>query len=89
MFKKSSNIKSLYDFLPDNHTIGTAEYYKRKFPNIPEYYCELLELESKEFTEEYKTQRRNEILEMKKIQDKKLLEELEIRKNLTNDNEQE
>jgi hypothetical protein len=48
-FKKKLDHKDINIFLPDNLTIGTTEYYDKKFNGMmPNYVCEYLEVKSRE-----------------------------------------
>lgn len=46
-FNKKFNYEDINMFLPDNFTIGTNEYYQKKFPNLPEEECMKLEILSR------------------------------------------
>ena len=47
-FKKSFNYEDINNFLPDNLTIGSSEYYREKFHNsLPEYMCDILEIKTR------------------------------------------
>jgi hypothetical protein len=64
MFKKKFNHDDLYNYLPDNHTIGTAQFFKDKFHGkIDDLTCRYFEVKSRkecddtdlfEILEEYK-----------------------------------
>ena len=61
--KRKFDLNDINNFLPDNYTIGTADYYNNKFRGMmPNYMCEYLELKSRE---EYNNEVHNE--EMLKI----------------------
>ena len=83
-FKKKLDYKDINIFLPDNLTIGTTEYYDKKFNGMmPNYVCEYLELKSRE---ENNNEKHNEemlnIIKEKAIQDNlKIIQEYEERLN--------
>ena len=42
-FKKKFDYNDINNFLPDNKTIGTSDYYRNKFRDgLPDYMCCLL-----------------------------------------------
>ena len=86
MFKKKFDHNDINNFLPCNRTIGTYDFFNKKFKNnMPDYICELLSVETLVENEEEKEKQRQEILNKKKEYTNKLLAELEERAN--NDNE--
>ena len=86
MFKKKFDHNDINNFLPCNRTIGTVDFFNKKFKNnMPDYICELLAVETLVEDEEEKEKQRQEILNKKKEYTNKLLAELEERAN--NDNE--
>jgi hypothetical protein len=87
MFKKKFDHNDINNFLPCNRTIGTVDFFNKKFKNnMPDYVCELLSVETLVENEEEKEKRRQEILNKKKEYTNKLLAELEERANENNDN---
>ena len=87
MFKKKFDYNDINNFLPDNKTVGTVDFFNKKFKNnMPDYICELLAIESLVENEEEKEKQRQEILNKKKEYTNKLLAELEERANENNDN---
>jgi nicotinic acid mononucleotide adenylyltransferase len=86
MFKKKFDHNDINNFLPCNRTIGTVDFFNKKFKNnMPDYICELLAVETLVEDEEEKQKQKQEILNKKKEYTNKLLAELEERAN--NDNE--
>jgi cupin superfamily acireductone dioxygenase involved in methionine salvage len=53
MFKKKFDHEDLYNYLPDNYTIGTYQFYKLKFQDkLDDHRCRYLEaISRKEFDE--------------------------------------
>ena len=87
MFKKKFDHNDINNFLPCNRTIGTVDFFNKKFKsNMPEYICELLSVETLVEDEEEKEKQRQEILNKKREYTNKLLAELEERANENNDN---
>jgi len=66
LFKKF-DYQDISMFLPDNYILGTADYYKKKFPTLPEEECQILEVLSRE---EYKPEDIN--LKISEIQKEQL-----------------
>ena len=82
MFKKKFDHNDINNFLPCNRTIGTVDFFNKKFKNnMPDYICELLAVETLVEDEEEKEKQRQEILNKKKEYTNKLLAELEEREN--------
>ena len=47
MFKKKFDYNDINNFLPDNKTVGTVDFFNKKFKNnMPDYICELLAIET-------------------------------------------
>lgn len=47
-FKKKFDHNDINNFLPDNITVGTSEYYQKKLgEKMPTYVCDILELKSR------------------------------------------
>ena len=47
MFKKKFDYNDINNFLPDNKTVGTVDFFNKKFKNnMPDYICELLAVET-------------------------------------------
>ena len=87
MFKKKFDYNDINNFLPDNKTVGTVDFFNKKFKNnMPDYICELLAVETLVEDEEEKEKQRQEILNKKKEYTNKLLAELEERANENKDN---
>jgi hypothetical protein len=72
-FKKKFDYQDISMFLPDNYTLGTADYYQKRFPTLPEEECQILEVLSRD---EYKPEDIN--LKITEIQN----EQLEFNKKL-------
>jgi nicotinic acid mononucleotide adenylyltransferase len=82
MFKKKFDYNDINNFLPDNKTVGTVDFFNKKFKNnMPDYICELLAVETLVEDEEEKEKQKQEILNKKKEYTNKLLAELEEREN--------
>ena len=82
MFKKKFDYNDINNFLPDNKTVGTVDFFNKKFKNnMPDYICELLAVETLVENEEEKEKQKQEILNKKKEYTNKLLAELEEREN--------
>ena len=79
--KKQVDKENIFRFLPDNHTIGTEEYYKNKFGDkFSDELYKFLEVKSREeYTEEDIKFVVDKINEAKKIYESKLLNEFEER----------
>ena len=87
MFKKKFDHNDINNFLPCNRTIGTVDFFNKKFKNnMPDYICELLAVETLVEDEEEKQKQKQEILNKKKEYTNKLLAELEERANENKDN---
>ena len=87
MFKKKFDYNDINNFLPDNKTVGTVDFFNKKFKNnMPDYICELLAVETLVEDKEEKEKQRQEILNKKKEYTNKLLAELEERANENKDN---
>lgn len=73
--KRKFDLNDINNFLPDNYTIGTSEYYNNKFRGMmPNYMCEYLELKSRE---EYDNEKHNEEM-LKIIKENMMVENLKI-----------
>ena len=82
MFKKKFDYNDINNFLPDNKTVGTVDFFNKKFKNnMPDYICELLAVETLVEDKEEKEKQKQEILNKKKEYTNKLLAELEEREN--------
>ena len=44
MFGKKFDHNDLTNFLPDNHTIGTVQFFQKKYPTMDEHICKILEI---------------------------------------------
>ena len=87
MFKKKFDYNDINNFLPDNKTVGTVDFFNKKFKNnMPDYICELLAVETLVEDEEEKQKQKQEILNKQKEYTNKLLAELEERANENKDN---
>ena len=81
IIKKQIDKENIFRFLPDNHTIGTEEFYRNKFGDkFPDELYKYLEVKSREeYTEEDIKFVVDKINEAKKIYESKLLIEFEDR----------
>ena len=81
MFTKKFDYNDINNFLPSNKTIGTVDFFNKKFKNnMPEHICELLSIETLIENEEKKEKMKKEILKKKNEYIEKLLKEYEERK---------
>ena len=81
MFTKKFDYNDINNFLPSNKTIGTVDFFNKKFKNnMPEHICELLSIETLIENEEQKEKMKKEILNKKNEFTEKLLREYEDRK---------
>jgi hypothetical protein len=86
MLTKRFNHNDPYFFKPDNLTVGTFEYYKRKFgSSFPDWKYEVWECLAKLEGEEQKAQI-NIIMNRVQEEDKKLLSIFEEEKNIITNN---
>lgn len=81
-FKKSYDYSDMSNFLPDNYTLATTNYFQKKYPKLPNEQCQMLEvLTREEYTtkdiNECKEKIRNEINEYNMKLEKELLERQE------------
>ena len=83
IIKKPVDNTNIFRFLPDNHTIGTEEYYRNKFGDkFPDEVYKYLEATTREeYTDEDIKYVIEQINEAKKNYEKQLLMELEEREN--------
>lgn len=79
--EKKFDYNDITNFLPDNFTIGTSDFYKTKFNDkLPDYYCDILEILSRvEYDETETTQRINIIKNEVKEYNQRLMNELNER----------
>ena len=75
-FKKKFDHNDITNFLPDNLTIGTSNYFSKKY-NLPSYMCEMLEIKSRREYNDNEENLLNEIREKQREFDLKLLNELQ------------
>ena len=81
-FKKKFNYDDINNFLPDNKTLASSEYFQNKFVGLPSYICDILEVKSRvEYNEKSEIEFINFIKENKKKQDEKLMVEYDEREN--------
>lgn len=83
MFKTKFDHSDLYHYLPDNLTVGTFDFYKRKFgEKFPDYIYELMEIEAR-VDDRLKNELREIIfIQKKKYQEKLISEYLERELNI-------
>ena len=76
-FKKKHDYEDLSNFIPDNIMIGTEQYFKKRYKNLPEHVLKLLEVKTKDW---YNEKDEEDVMKdiQKQIQDynNKLLKEL-------------
>ena len=81
-FKKKFNYDDINNYLPDNKTLASSEYFQNKFVGLPSYICDILEVKSRvEYNEKSEIEFINFIKENKKKQDEKLMVEYDEREN--------
>ena len=81
-FKRKFDHNDINNYLPDNKTLATSEYFQNKFVGLPSYICDMLEVKSRvEYNEKSEIEFINFIKENKKKQDEKLMKEFEERAN--------
>lgn len=88
-FNRKFDYGDKYAFLPDNHTIGTKEYFKRKYGDkFPDHIYDILEANHRqEYTEQDKAQLMDAIFTLQREQNEKLMREFEDRTaELSHDN---
>jgi len=79
--EKKFDYKDITNFLPDNYTVGTSDFYKTKFNDkLPDHYCDILEILSRVEYDETETTQRINILKLEiKESNNRLLNELNER----------
>ena len=81
-FKKKINYDDINNYLPDNKTLATSEYFQNKFVGLPSYVCDILEVKSRvEYNEKSEIEFLNIIKEKKRLEDEKLMAEYDERAN--------
>lgn len=86
MFKKKFDHNDINNFLPDNKTVGTFDFYNKKFNNrMPEHISEICSVKALIDDEEEKQIKIKEILDRKEEYNNKLLNELRERELDTNE----
>ena len=81
-FKKKFDHNDINNFLPDNNTLATSEYFQNKFVGLPSYICDMLEVKSRvEYNEKSEIEFINVIKEKKRLEDEKLMAEYDERAN--------
>ena len=79
-FKKKFNHDDINNYLPDNKTLATSEYFQNKFVGLPSYICDMLEVKSRvEYNEKSEIEFLNSIKEKKRLEDEKLMAEYDER----------
>jgi hypothetical protein len=75
-FKRKFDHNDINNYLPDNKTLASSEYFQNKFVGLPSYVCDILEVKSRvEYNEKSEIEFINFIKENKKKQDEKLIAE--------------
>ena len=46
-FNKKFDHNDINNYLPDNKTLATSEYFQNKFVGLPSYICDMLEVKSR------------------------------------------
>jgi len=83
-FKKKFDHNDINNYLPDNKTIATSEFFQNKFVGLPSYVCDILEVKPRvEYNEKSEIELLNIIKEKKKLEDEKLMAEYDERANET------
>jgi hypothetical protein len=79
-FKRKFDHNDINNYLPDNKTLATSEYFQNKFVGLPSYVCDILELKSRvEYNEKSEIEFINIIKEKKKLENEKLMAEYDER----------
>jgi hypothetical protein len=81
--KQNNDRLDLYRFTPDNHTVGTEEFYRRKLGDkFPDELYRFLEVKTRpEYTEEDINEVLQQINDYRRNYEQQLLKELEERQN--------
>jgi DNA-directed RNA polymerase beta' subunit len=86
MFKKKFDHSDITNFLSDNKTVGTFDFYNKKFKNImPEHISKICSVQALIDDEEEKKKKIKEILDEKEEFNHKLLNEYLVRSLDTNE----
>ena len=81
-FNKKFDHNDINNYLPDNKTLATSEYFQNKFVGLPSYVCDILEVKSRvEYNEKSEIEFINFIKEKKRLEDEKLMAEYDERAN--------
>jgi len=81
-FKKRFDYSDINNFLPDNFTAGTTEYFRQKLPRLPEEEYLILEAKTrKEYTEVDKSDTYERVKKYKQELADKIIKELEERED--------
>ena len=81
-FNKKFDYDDINNYLPDNKTLATSEYFQNKFVGLPSYVCDILEVKSRvEYNEKSEIEFLNIIKEKKRLEDEKLMAEYDERAN--------
>ena len=81
-FNKKFDHNDINNYLPDNKTLATSEYFQNKFVGLPSYVCDILEVKSRvEYNEKSEIEFLNMIKEKKRLEDEKLMAEYDERAN--------
>ena len=81
-FNKKFDHNDINNYLPDNKTLATSEYFQNKFVGLPSYVCDIMEIKSRvEYNEKSEIEFINFIKEKKKLEDEKLMAEYDERAN--------
>ena len=81
-FNKKFDHNDINNYLPDNKTLATSEYFQNKFVGLPSYVCDILEVKSRvEYNEKSEIEFLNIIKEKKRLEDEKLMAEYDERAN--------
>ena len=81
-FNKKFDHNDINNYLPDNKTLASSEYFQNKFVGLPSYVCDILEVKSRvEYNEKSEIEFLNIIKEKKRLEDEKLMAEYDERAN--------
>ncbi len=82
------NYEDINNFLPDNKTIGNSEYYQKKYPGLPSYVYDILEVKSRIEYKDNTDALISIIKEKHKEDNNKLIQEWEEKNNKKDDAEE-
>jgi len=86
--KRKFDHLNLNNFLSDNITLGTADYYQNKYPNLPHEECFMLEALSRDEFDDLDIKKRIKIINRQREEyNRQIDQEFEDAKNFKDDDE--